>query len=160
MEEAPRCTGSPEGTRGTRTPRKALPSGGKGEGTGKGQAQGPRDSQDLSPWRGPQCIGDIPGHLLSVADAMGLEKSNVPPLFGKGEREKNQGIVVLAVCSLWKNTRTHQKPSCGSLGGSGMTGTSLVTSARSHWGKTLLGPSLGSLLAQDGVQPGSKSRVL
>lgn len=38
-----------------------------------------------------------------------------------------------------------------------MTGTRFVTSARSHWDKTLPIPCAGPLLGQDGVQAGRES---
>lgn len=53
-------------------------------------------------------------------------------------------MMVLSVFSLWKNTRTHQKPSCGSLGGSGVTGSSPLASARSNQGKTSVFPHSGA----------------
>lgn len=77
--------------------------------------------------------------------SQGWKRANVSPLFGKGER-KNQGITVLTVFSLWKNTRTHQKPACGSLGGSGERGTSPLASVRSYRGET-------AAVLRAGVQP-------
>lgn len=57
---------------------------------------------------------------------------------------------MLTVFSLWKNTRTHQKPSCGSLGGSGMMGTVLLHLPGATRTKH---PVCWRLLgAQDGVQ--------
>lgn len=134
--------GSPEGSRG-------------GQATPKGLAwwwERRGDREGASAARA-QCGGDVPGYLLRMADITGLEKSKCLPFIWKGEKEKpgNYGS------ASGKNIGTHQKCSCGSLGGSGVTGTSPLASARSNQGKTPAvppaGPGLGSLWAQDGVQP-------
>lgn len=134
--------GSPEGSRG-------------GQATPKGlvwwwERRG--DREGVSAARA-QCSGDVSGYLLRIADITGLEKSKCLPFIWKGEKEKPGDYGSAS----GKNIGTHQKRSCGSLGGSGVTGTSPLTSARSNQGKTpavpRAGPSLGSLWAQDGVQP-------